>query len=916
MKSLALLLFIMSIGFVGEAFGQAQADATAKRMTATLTGRVVWRGQDLSHTSVSVYRDAALQQVYISGIPQLGDGQFTLRVEPGRYYLVAYVDVDKSGSFDTGDGLGMFGITDWGNENQNKQVIEVQDGEKIRGLEIPITARATYIDGSPTVVPLSEYEPSQLQQFQTELRKATSGCSGTIAALRRTPENPNPLQTGSKALILAYTDLSWKYRAGITRATDTGNWTLNLPPGKYYLMAIVDNNNTNKLDTGDDFGFYGVADMRKRGNFPQPVLVSANKFTENIEVAITATYQTRKKTQEAATSTLTGILSPVPGDVTGRIEVYSDPALVVPVASAETAPGGAFRLALPPDEYYVIANLDADKDGRYSKGDGLGGYGTIDITMQPPTVLTLAEGETQEIEVVISARYDDDGRLHATPPGIEAHIEQGGIAGRIVWDGHTVEQGILTLSYAPDFSTPIAMPITVSGDGSYRVSVLPGSYYVMVVVDANNDQKTGIADGVGIYGTRHPVRGEPTAVHVFPGDTTAHIDIGVLAIYIDADGNMAEIEDGGRWEIRKLYGEPEDIFRVTRNGRLNEEWNYWTKGLSFVWKANGAGWELSNTESFTLKEDVDPKLIEPKLIEKDIGNENAEAPDASTMGAAGQLSAFIYFAYDGMIWGISPDSNSTPLGIGHNPTVANDGTLIYQDRDGNVIIRNREMPDGGLLLDRRKMADDVAISPDAEYLAYIRPEFGDRTRLIIQHISSGSEFTVPSTALQSFTPAWNSDGTILAYVTAGSIENPDAAVRVDGQQRRNIYAFDQIAQRVEPIVISPDTDDIEPTWSPANPNQLAFTRKVGDYQQIWLVTYSSDGVPTEKQLTRRGGSHPAWVPPEGRWLIYENNGQLWKIDTTNPETTETALIHNGHVVFGREPAAVAGNPQANTTHKN
>ncbi len=909
MKRLTLLLLVISIGFAGEAFCQAQEDATAKRMTATLAGRVVWKGQDLSHTSVSVYRDEALQQVYISGIPQLGDGQFTLRVEPGRYYLVAYVDVDKSGSFDTSDGLGMFGITDWGNENQNKQVIEVQDGEKIRGLEIPITARATYIDNKPTVVPLSEYEPSQLQQFQTELRKATSGCSGALRFVRQAPENPKSLRAGSQALILAYTDLSWKYRAGIARVTDAGSWTLNLPPGKYYLMAIVDNNRTNKLDTGDDFGFYGVEDMRKRGNFPQPVLVSVNKFTENIEIAITATYQTREKPQKAATSTLTGIVSPVPGDVTARLEVYSDPALVAPVASGETAPGGAFRLALPPDEYYVIANLDADKNGRYSKGDGLGGYGTIDITAQPPTALTLVEGETQEIELVISARYDDDGRLHATPPSIEAHIEQGGIAGRIVWDGHTVQQGILTLSYAPDFSTPIAMPITVSSDGSYQVNVLPGSYYVMAVVDANNDQKTGIADGVGIYGTRHPVRGEPTAVHVFPGETTAHIDIAVLAIYIDADGNMAEIEDGGRWEIRKRYGEPEDIFRVTRGGRLNEEWNYWTKGLSFVWKANGAGWELGDTGRFTPKAGI--------LIEKEDGGKDGKREaglNLPTIQSSNLL--FIYFAYDGMIWGISPDGNSTPLGVGHNPTVANDGTLIYQDRDGNVIIRNREMPQGGLLFDRRKMADDVAISPDAEYVAYTRPEFGDRSRVVILHIPSGSELTVPSTALQSFTPAWNSDGTMLTYVTAGSIENPEAAIPVDGQQRRNIYAFDQIAQSVEPIVISPDTDDIEPTWSPANPNQLAFTRKGGDYQQVWLVTYSSEGVPTEKQLTRRGGSHPAWVPPDGRWLIYENNGQLWKIDTVNPETTETALIHNGQVVFGREPTAAAGNLQVNTPSRN
>ncbi len=908
MKRLMLLVFTINIGLVNGAF--CQEDATAKRMTATLSGQVIWEGQDLSHTSVSVYRDEELKLVYISGIPQLGDGRFTLRVEPGRYYLVAYVDVDKSGNFDVGDGLGMLGLTDWNDEGQKKQAVEVKDGEKIRGLAIPITARATYTDGKPAVVSMSEYEPSQFQQFQTELRKATSGCSGTLNFFRQAPEIPRPRRDNAKALILAYTDLSWKYRAGITRVTDTGNWTFNLPPGKYYLMAIVDNNRTNKLDSGDDFGFYGVEDMRKRGSFPQPVLISPNRFTENIEITITATYQNRKKTQKEATSTLAGIVSPISGDAKARIEVYADAALVAPVVSAETDTEGKFRFLLPPDEYYVIVNLDADKNGRYSEGDGLGGYGTVDITTQPPSPLALAEGDIRNIELVISARYDANGLLHAAPPGIETHIEQGNIAGRIIWDGQTIEQGILTLSYTPDFATPIAMPISVAGDGHYQVQVLPGSYYVMAIMDANSDRMTGITDGVGIYGTRHPVRGEPIPIHVLPGETTAYIDIEILALYIDNDGNMAEIEDGGRWEMKRRYGEPEDIFRLTRNGRLNEEWKYWTKGLGFVWVEKGAGWELGDMEQFTTKKGIDTNLIGKDNTQMR-GLGNSEEAAKFTMETEGQLPAFIYFVYDNVIWGISPDGNSTPLGVGHNPTVAKDGTLVYQDRDGNVIVRNRDMPDGGLLLDRRKLANDAAISRDAQYVAYTRPEFGNRSRVVIQHISSGSEFVVPSTAMQSFTPAWNSDGTMLAYVTAGTIENPGSVIAADtGEQRRNIYAFDQVAQNVEPLVVSLETDDTEPTWSPANPNQLAFTRRVGDYEQIWLTTYSNDGVPTEQQLTRKGGSHPVWVPPEGRWIIYENSGQLWKIDTMNPETTETVLIHNGQVVFGSEPAAAAGNTQA------
>ena len=82
--------------------------------------------------------------------------------------------------------------------------------------------------------------------------------------------------------------------------------------------------------------------------------------------------------------------------------------------------------------------------------------------------------------------------------------------------------------------------------------------------------------------------------------------------YIDKDGNMAEIDDGGRWEIKKLHGEPEDVFRITRKGRVNEEWKYWTKGIGFLWEAKGVGWELGDVEKFTPKADVAAKVAESR----------------------------------------------------------------------------------------------------------------------------------------------------------------------------------------------------------------------------------------------------------------------------------------------------------------
>ena len=909
MKRLTLLLsLVISIGIFCHPLS-AQENADPRRLTASITGRIIWDGQDLSHANVSVYRDDKLRELYMSGIPKLGDGQFTLDVEPGQYYLAAYVDVNKSGNFDAGDGLGIFGITEWDDKDQKYQIVKVDNRETVREIEIPITGRATLTDGKFNIIPASQYQPTEFQKFQADLRTATSGCSGTLSlALDKENRKPFALE-GRKALILAYTDLSWKYRAGIATVSDSGAWRLNLPPGKYYLMAIVDNNKTNKLDTGDDFGFYGVENMRKRGEFPEPVLISPNKLITDIGITISATYQKRKKTSDENSSILTGKVS-LPEGTSARIEVYAESTLVSPIASGETATDGTFHIALPPGEYYVIVNLDANKDGRYSEGDGLGAYGTVDITTQPPAPITVSAGENRNIELLISARYDANGHLHATPPGIEAHIEQGIIAGKITWDGYAIQQGILTLSYTADFSAPIAMPITVAGDGNYQVNVLPGTYYVMAVMDTNNDGKTGITDGVGIYGTRHPVRGEPTAVSVFPGRTTSHINIEILASYIDGNGNMAEIEDGGRWEVKKRLGEPEDVFSITRNGRVNEEWKYWTKGLGFLWEANGVGWELvGDVEEFTPKAEIATQIENSKADALGLGD--ALVTDQSDPPQTEQLPGFIYFTYDNIIWGISADGMSVPLGVGRNPTVANDGTLTYQDPEGNVIIRGPDIPDGSLLLDRRALANDVAISPDAEYVAYTRLETGNRSRVVMRHISSGSEYVVPSTALKSFTPAWNSDGSMLAYVTAGTIENPDAMASDAENQRRNIYAFDQIKTSVEPIVVSA-ADDSQPAWSPGDPNRLAFTRTEGNHQQIWLIVYSGDGVPTERQLTQKGGSHPVWIPPEGHWILYENNGQLWKINTENPGATEAALMHNGQIVFGHEPAILGDDAQTDT----
>ena len=945
-----IVLFGNPVVYAQQSSNQATPSETTnsepvfKRMTAKLSGDVIWKGNDLSQTNVSVYRDEKLKDLYISGVSRLSTGSFTLRVEPGRYYLVAYVDVDGSGKFDEGDGYGVLGIKDWKNETEKHQSVEIGENAELKGIKIPITARLQHIGEELKLVPESTYQPSEFQQFRSELTRATSGCRGILKDQNETA------QVDTQKLILAYTDTSWKYRAGIGAVdSKTGKWELRLKPGKYYLMAIVDKNSSNKLDEGDTFGFYGVKEINNRGAFPQPVLIKPNKFSEDLEIQIAATYTAKDPSANIKkTAIITGRVTPIPQSETEvRVEVYGNSALVLPIATVQTAPDGIFRVQLPPGKYYFIANHDMDGNGKYSAGDRLGGLGTDSIVITPPAGVVFDAGETRAVNIQLSAHYDAQGQLVAlqdsniNPSGgnfgtnVSPEEQMGSITGKItsffalpslktendrtsseIHD--SIPDGVLSLSTTPEFHSPMLVPLFLEEDGTYRVDVKPGRYFILAVVDQNNDGISGTSDGIGLYGTHQPVRGTPAAVTVFSGKTTPHVDIDILASYVDEEGTMSEISDGGRWNIARMYGEPEDIFKYTRDGKSVEEWMYWTQGLGFIYETDGTGWKLKNRNEFEPNTQNIAKVTETPDAEKQVDEntqESVQPKNESESGfSLGAESVSIYFSHDGVLWRIAPasandvalndhrevpvDTRITPLGAGFRPSASEDGTLVYHDFDDNVIFRDIDTGKSMVFLDNRDLAEDVSISPDGEYLAYSKTELNRRKRIVIQHLRSEKIFRIPSTAQEMTNPAWRRDGELLAYAAAGSIENPDAGLN------RNIYAFDTVTNSVEPIVISP-TDDAEPAWHPSDRNTLVFSRGTDkDLRQIWVVNFSSIGKMTEQQITEMGGSRPVWVPPNGRWILYENNGQLWTVDIQT-QGSETPLLSNGKAVFGYQPIAVS-----------
>ena len=863
----------------------------AQRATATLKGQVIWKNMDLSQTTVQIYRDKALTELY-TGVTKIEGGRFAVKVEPGSYYVVAFVDVNKSGKFDDGDGMGILGIADWRNAGQQKRLLKVGPRQTLSGLSIPVTAR----NQMGKVVSAQRYRPNPINQFKSELEKTSSGIKGHV--------NYATLASLDKTSVRAYTDLSWKYLAAKTGLTNDGSFALYLKPGKYYLMVVIDWNDSNLVDHGDWLGIHGINDLRSRKAFPEPVLVTANKFTKDVQIQISGEQHESGRVVPLVDTNL----DPIPfddknvevsGTVTWRghnlngcvLQVYVDPTLTQAIQQAEVDTDGSFNLQLRPGDYYMIAGVDADGDGQYGAGDGVGGYGTLDMTTRPPAALSLANGENAAIEIVVSAQYDGDGQLKPTES--EHNIVQSseavtGISGRIVWDGKKFKGGILSLSDSPTFASVIPIALDLEDNGRYKVAVPPGDYYVTAAVDVDADGQTGLRDGVGIYGTRQPVRGKPQMVSVFDEYVTPHINIEIFAMYIDSEGNIAEFEDGHRSEIKYQHGTPEDIFQFTRFGRQFEEWWYWTRGHSFEFSLTPSGWKLQDKQEF------EPKANEQLLAHEQhqIGSEKGHSAPENALEST-PLNAAFYYNYDGIIWEYQPMGVLLPVGAGRNPTVARNGQLVYLDTEGNVLGRDAGSQSSKLLLGRQELAKEVAVSPSGTYIAFTQQQI-DRQRILIRHLPSNSEFLLPSTAREMDSPSWSRNEEILAYSTRGSIENASIPTG------RNIYAYDRINERIEPIVIG-NKDDADPAWSPSNANLIAFSRAEGSHRQIWLIKFNREGEPSENQLTRYGGENPVWLP-DGSTVLYENNGQLWLISRDGGDNQP--VVHGGQVLYGNEPYVV------------
>jgi hypothetical protein len=228
---------------------------------------------------------------------------------------------------------------------------------------------------------------------------------------------------------LLVASLDWQPLQYLRPAADTGEFTTELPPGQYVLLAFADLNETGEVDAGDRVWSYGSKPAPGTSE-PPPLPVAAQEEQKPLLL----TYAGIVRNDGAVMSddgkrVLFQLNLPyLPALVTGRI-VWPEPITRGSVSvsrdvtfartAAETSvigPDGTFRVALRPGEYYASAMVDLDGDDRLGPGDVVGFYGLTDFASgAPPAALHASAGRLMSgVEIRMTARLDREGKPEPT----------------------------------------------------------------------------------------------------------------------------------------------------------------------------------------------------------------------------------------------------------------------------------------------------------------------------------------------------------------------------------------------------------------------------------------------------------------------------------------------------------------------
>ena len=359
---------------------------------------LLWPGHELSHAQVRVFKDAGYKDL-VESFPATGaEGKVVLVVPPGSYYLTAVVDLDNDGKISPGDGLGFHGVADPATDRPTP----LQAKDKAFVLELPITF--TVGEGgklTPNTVARPPAPTATTVKMVALSGKVTGGGTAGVIVAYAVPKS------GQGA-----------FCAAVVNATE-GSFVLQVPSGDYYLFAVQDANQDEKVGAGDLMAVYGYTAEQGRlfptATFADTVgdlqLALQWRLTDTgLLKAVEGEAEGPLTAPDTIPAVVYGELKGQPAQTAGAVRVATD-AGFSEAAGTFVTDNGHFVLALPKGLYFLSAMVDADGNGQASPGDLLGFYGIDDFRLgHGPQPLLVTGGELRPLDLKLSAQLDGELR--------------------------------------------------------------------------------------------------------------------------------------------------------------------------------------------------------------------------------------------------------------------------------------------------------------------------------------------------------------------------------------------------------------------------------------------------------------------------------------------------------------------------
>ena len=384
-------------------------------------GKIIWPEHDLSGGQVLIYSDPELKTL----VDQFGTGgeggTFVLILDPGEYYLMAIVDADGDQGFGEGDGVGFFGITEYGAEGQERQPLKITGKTVVGDVRIPIVAVFKQDDAGKLVFEAIE---------NPEATEATP--TGVSAMVTGSVSDADGVAQPIVVMLMASDS---RLVADIARVSaEAPAFRLEAPAGNYHLIAMADVSGDGRVGDGDRFGSIDLPDW---GAPPESLpTLELEDAEDRADLTIPLTGHVGDDLViamaggEGSFEFDPGLISPV---ISGRVaypaaglkpvqvRISAEP-MGQPVAGAECEPGpGTFIAAVSPGAYYLTAVVDENGDGKFGPQDTIGIYGLTDLAAgtAPKAVNVEAGSLVADVEITIVMRINDEGRPEPLPAATE-----------------------------------------------------------------------------------------------------------------------------------------------------------------------------------------------------------------------------------------------------------------------------------------------------------------------------------------------------------------------------------------------------------------------------------------------------------------------------------------------------------------